>query len=421
MTRRHFLKGAAASIAALGTAASAGGVFRPARVRADATRTARVVIVGASFAGISLARALGGLSPSTDILLLDPEPFFLFAPAQLRYAFGLVAFDRIARAYSLLRSRGLTVIRSAAVAIDRDRRRVITAAGAVDYDYLALACGMRLAHEEIPGLAGAPDANLCPYDRGALLELRRRIAGFRGGHVLIATPNGPYTCPPAPYEYALMWAAHVRRRRLKARITLVDPRSRPTPGAIAEGLTRAMDAYGSVLAYEPFTQVRSVDARAGTAETEAGRLSYDLLSVIPPNRTMPFITAAGLGDPFVDVDPRTFRSSRDERIYALGDNADTPYAKTAHTAMESALVAAASIAGDLGVASPATILPTNVCYPMVAQDRALRIETHWALEEDTAGAFHVRVSGRHDDRARASYARLRRQWETRTLSTLFGP
>ena len=76
------------------------------------------------------------------------------------------------------------------------------------------------------------------------------------------------------------------------------------------------------------TQVRAVDPPARTAETEAGRLSYDVLSVIPPNRTMPFITDAGLGAPFVDVDPKSFRSTRDERIYAVGDNADTPYAKT---------------------------------------------------------------------------------------------
>jgi len=184
---------------------------------------------------------------------------------------------------------------------------------------------------------------------------------------------------------------------------------------------RAMEAYGDILTYEPFTQVRAVDPRARTAETEVGRLSYDVLSVIPPNRTMPFITDAGLGAPFVDVDPKSFRSTRDERIYAVGDNADTPYAKTGYTAMDSARVAAQSIAGDLGVSAPVAALPANVCYPMVAPDRALHIETHWALEQDATGAVHVRVSGRHDDRARASYARLRREWETRTLSTLFGP
>ena len=378
--------------------------------------------MGASFAGISLARAVKRLVPSAEITLLEREAFFLFAPAQLRYLFGLVPFHEIARGYGALTSQGMPVIRSAVVAIDRDRRRVVTTEGAVDYDYLALTSGIRLAHEEVPGLAEQPEANLCPYDRVAtLVDLRRRIAAFRAGHVLIATPNGPYTCQPAPYEYALLWAAHIKRQRLKARVTLVDPRSRPTPPAIAEGLMRAMEAYGDILTYEPFTQVRAVDPRARTAETEVGRLSYDVLSVIPPNRTMPFITDAGLGALFVDVDPKSFRSTRDERIYAVGDNADTPYAKTGYTAMDSARVAAGSIAGDLGVSAPAAALPANVCYPMVAPDRALHIETHWALEQDATGAVHVRVSGRHDDRARASYARLRREWETRTLSTLFGP
>ena len=108
-------------------------------------------------------------------------------------------------------------------------------------------------------------------------------------------------------------------------------------------------------------------------------------------------------------------------VLPLGDNADTPYAKTAYTAMDAALVAAASIASDLGIRVPAPALPSNRCYPMVAPDRALLIETHWAVEEDAAGAIHVRVSGRHDDRARVSYARLRRQWETHTVSALFGP
>jgi NADPH-dependent 2,4-dienoyl-CoA reductase/sulfur reductase-like enzyme len=182
-----------------------------------------------------------------------------------------------------------------------------------------------------------------------------------------------------------------------------------------------MDAHASVLRYEPFTQVRSVDPVARTAETEAGRLSYDVLSVIPPNKTMSFIADAGLGAPFVEVESKTFRSTRDERIYALGDNADTPFAKTAYTAMDSARVAAASIASALGIKPRAVGLPANVCYPLVAPDRALFIETHWALEQDATGNIHVRVSGRHDDRAKASYARLRRQWEARTLSTLFGP
>jgi NADPH-dependent 2,4-dienoyl-CoA reductase/sulfur reductase-like enzyme len=298
---------------------------------------------------------------------------------------------------------------------------VVTADASIEYDYLALATGMRLAHEEIPGLAERPEANLCPFERAAGLDrLRRRIETFTGGHVLVATPIDPYTCPPAPYEYALAWAAHITRRRLKARVTLIEPRSRPTPAAIAEGLMRAMEAYDGALAYEPFTQVRAIDPVAGVAETEVGRLQYDLLSVIPPHRAMPFIADAGLGAAFAEVDPSTFRSTRDERIYAVGDTADTPYAKTGYTAMDSARVAAAAIARELGLRVPAAPVPANMCYPIVAPDRALLIETQWALEQDQFGATHVKVTGRHDNRARASHARLRRRWEARALSTLFG-
>jgi hypothetical protein len=56
----------------------------------------------------------------------------------------------------------------------------------------------------------------------------------------------------------------------------------------------------------------------------------------------------------------------------------------------------------------------------VAPDRALRIETHWAFEPDDMGAIRLRVSGTTDDQATVTYARRRREWETRALSTLFG-
>src|SRR5204862_4246432 len=119
---------------------------------------------------------------------------------------------------------------------------------------------------------------------------------------------------------------------------------------------------------------------------------------IPPNRTMPFITDAGLGAPFVDVDPKSFRSTRDERIYAVGDNADTPYAKTGYTAMDSARVAAGSIAGDLGVSAPAAALPANVCYPLAAPERGLQRQPNWAREQDATRTRAVTASGRQHDR-----------------------
>jgi sulfide dehydrogenase [flavocytochrome c] flavoprotein subunit len=315
------------------------------------------------------------------------------------------------------------VVHATVTALGRDRREVVTAQGRVAYDWLLITTGLRLAVEEIPGLPEAPGVNLCPYDVDAsLLELRRRIAAFRGGHVVIGTPEGPYKCPPAPYEYALLWARHLKAHRLRGRVTLIDSRSRPTPLSLAPGLLQAMTAHRDILTYEPFTRVLSVNPTGGTVDTEVGRLRFDFLSLVPPNRASRFLADAGLGDPYVEIDAQTFRSLADERIYAVGDVADTPYARTAFTAVSSGRIAAQSIARALGAPATATRPPQNVCFPQVTATGALRIETTWIHESGTDGAPHVRATGTVDNRATPDSLRRRHDWEAIVLNDLFpGP
>jgi NADPH-dependent 2,4-dienoyl-CoA reductase/sulfur reductase-like enzyme len=306
------------------------------------------------------------------------------------------------------------------VAVERDHRRVVTADGRIEYDHLLLATGLRMAYEDVPGLGPDGDPSLGPYDAGAsLLELRRRIAAFRGGHVVVSPPQSLYKCQPAPYEYALLWAEQIRRRGLRGTVTLVEPRARP-PAALAPGLVRAMEASRPVLRYEPFTRLLSVDRAARRVETEAGTLPFDLLSVIPPHRVVPVVAGADLGAPLVDVDPRTFRTTRDEAVSAVGDTADTPYAKTAHVAVLSGRAAGHHIARAWGAAVPEPPVPHNVCFPMVSATRALRLGTDWYFEPDAAGVPQVKVAGSADNVASAANLRLRREWEAALLGELFG-
>jgi sulfide dehydrogenase [flavocytochrome c] flavoprotein subunit len=413
-------------VAAFGALGSGRAAAWSRRARSDLlgrSRGRRLVVVGASFGGITAALTVKRLVPDADVVLLEQAPYFVFAPAALQYLFGLIPLDRIVRGYGGIEAGGLRTVHTTVVAVERDRRQLVTTDGRLDYDQLLLATGLRLAYEDVPGLAERPDVNLCPYDMGApLLELRRRIGAFRGGHVVVSTPQSLYKCAPAPYEYALLWAEHLRRRRLKGRVTLVESRSRP-PVALAPGLLRAIEAHKAVLAYEPFTRVLAVDSAAGVVETEAGKLRFDLLSVVPPNTTVPFVAEAELGEVLVDVDPRTFRSPRDERIYALGDTADTPYAKTAHTAAMSGRIAGHHIARALdarvGDGGPHPGAPNNVCFPMVATDRALRLGMDWYFERDEAGVSQVKVAGSADNEASARNLRLREEWQERLLREMF--
>jgi hypothetical protein len=183
---------------------------------------------------------------------------------------------------------------------------------------------------------------------------------------------------------------------------------------------RAIEAHKGVLTYEPFTRVLAVDPAARRVETEAGRLAFDFLSLIPPHRVVPFVAEADLGAPLVDVDPLTFRSATDERVYAVGDTADSPYARTAHTAVTAGRLAGGQIARVLGARVADVRAPQNVCYPMVSRDRALRLGQDWYFERDEAGVTQVKVAGTADNAATAGNLRLRREWQACQLAELIG-
>ncbi len=380
----------------------------------------RLVILGASFGGVNTALTVKKLSPDAQVVLLDKAPFFMSCPATLEYLFGMVSLDRITRGYASLQERGLNFVRTTILAVDRDKRRVVSADGTLDYDYLLVATGVRMAYEDVPGLVERPGANLCVYDKGSpLIDLHHRIAAFRGGHVVVSIPIGPYKCPPGPYEYALLWADYIKKKGLKGKVTIVDPRPKPIPAPLAPGFLKAMEANKDVLTYYPHTRLLRVGPEDRTVETEAGKLTFDLLSVIPPNKTMPFLVEAGLGDPFIDVNPRTFRSTKDERIYALGDNADTPFTKSAFCATTSARVAGHHIAQALGAKIGDPGAPSNICWPLVSMDSAMMISVNWSYEKDKDGNTQVKSEGTTDNDAKASYLHARRGWEMGLLQEMF--
>jgi len=423
LNRRDFLKLAGVGAALVGaspTRAALASVQHSIPELMGKPKGKRLVILGASFGGINAALTVKRLLPDTQVVLLDKAPFFISCPATLEYLFGMVSLDTITRGYTSLHERGLEFVRTTILALDRDKKMVVCADGTVDYDYLLVATGVRMAYEDVPGLTERPRANLCLYDKGSpLIDLHHRIAAFQGGDVVVSIPNGPYKCPPGPYEYALLWADYIKKKRLKGKVTMVDPRPKPIPPALAPGFLKAMEANKDVLTYHPHTRLLRVGPEDRTVETEAGKLRYDVLSVIPPNKTMPFLVEAGLGDPFTEVNPQTFRSTKDETIYALGDNADTPFTKSAFCATTSAKIAGRHIAKVLGAKIGEPGAPSSICWPLVSMDSAMMISVTWSYEKDKEGNIQAKSEGTTDNEAKPSYLHARRGWEMGLLQQMF--
>lgn len=422
LTRREFLR--ATSVGA-GAAATLGGVTlgRPTRGLAQVLPRPggrRLVVVGAGFGGIFAGLTVKRLLPDAEVVLLERAPFFISCPATLEYLFGFNSLDQITFGYSPLIARGLKVIRTEVLALEPDRKRVVTGPGAIEYDHLLIATGIRLAAEEIPGLAEAYHLNANIYDKGTpIVDARHRIDAFRGGTVVLNAPAVPYKCPPGPYEYALLWAEHIKKRNLSARVVLLDAKPEPLPAPNKQAFLDAMAARKDVLEYRPQTKVTAVDAGRKVVRTDAGDVAFDFLSIIPPNRAATFIQQAGLGPAYAEVDPVTFRSTKDPFVYAVGDAAQTPYAKSAYTAAVSGKIVGTYLARAMGaqVADPGP--PHNICYPYVESDKAILTRADWSYETRD-GKVEVKTRISVDNTPKPAFAQIRKEWEKGLWREMFG-
>ena len=136
------------------------------------SQRSRVVIVGAGFAGLTVAKRLA--KASADITLIDRQNHHLFQPLLYQVAkAGLSPADIAWPIRSLVRrQRNTHVLLSAVTDVDREREHVIMDGRIIAYDVLVLATGAThgyFGHDSwathAPGLKTVDDAT----------EIRRRL------------------------------------------------------------------------------------------------------------------------------------------------------------------------------------------------------------------------------------------------------
>ncbi|MER3466841.1 MAG: FAD-dependent oxidoreductase, partial [Armatimonadota bacterium] len=103
----------------------------------------RVVIIGGGFGGLSAAKVLQG--SDYDVTLLDERNYHLFQPLLYQVAIGQLSPADISHPLrSVLRKgKNVRVVLTRALDVDLDKREVLTQDGAVPYDYLIVATGVR--------------------------------------------------------------------------------------------------------------------------------------------------------------------------------------------------------------------------------------------------------------------------------------
>ena len=392
-TRRNFLAVALAACAAPLFAQEPPALLPAAKGR-------RVVVVGGGWGGLSAARHLRALAPELEVVLLERNPAFFSMPLSNKWLAGLVDEKLLTHDYrAAAQAFGYAFLQAEVTAIDRDQRRLRTARGTLDYDWLVLAVGIRHDYaawfgDDRRAIDEARARFACAWTPGGEFRaLQARLDNFKGGDLVMTIPPPPYRCQLAPYERALVIAHLFKSRAVPGRLTLLDPN--PPPQRFADVFE---EQYKGQIQVVPHARVKSVDPFAKTIATEFDDIRFDEAILMPPQQAGELAWQAGLigrdaaGKPsgWAAQEPLHLHALGDERIFLVGDLIDRAsplfghYPKSGHLAAHLGRIAAQEIAARARGVAPEALLPESRCFVTTRMEpqESMRVDTQYRVRGD---------------------------------------
>ena len=199
---------------------------------------AHVVVVGAGISGMPTAYDLRKqLGSGHEVTLIGDSEYFQFTPSNPWVAVGWRTPDDVrVPIRPNVERKGIQFHSQPLTRLEPEANRVTLADGrALDYDYLVIATGPRLAFEEVPGLG--PEAHshsVCTTSHAE--HAARAYDEFlkNPGPVVIGAAQGASCFGPA-YEFAMIVDADLRKRKLRDRVPMTFVTSEPYVGHLGLG------------------------------------------------------------------------------------------------------------------------------------------------------------------------------------------
>ena len=321
-----------------------------------------VVIVGGGAAGVSVASSILGRSPDVNIAIIDPAETHYYQPGWTLVGGGVFSAKSTVKTMASVIPDKVKWIKAAVAGFEPDSNHVILeGCEAVKYEKLIVCPGIKLNWGAIDGLIETLGQNgvtsnyrfdLAPYTWELVNNLQK-------GKAVFTQPPMPIKCAGAPQKAMYLSADHWFKSGILNQIEIDFFNA----GAVLFGIKEYVPAlmeyvkkYQANLHFQHrLTKVDGFTKRAwflktnadGTVETV--ETDFDILHVVPPQQAPDFIRASKLVDEngWIDVNPDTLQHKKYPNIYALGDAANSPNAKTAAAARKQAPVVATNLLFDL--------------------------------------------------------------------------
>jgi len=395
--RRKFIK-----LMAIGAGVTATGIGALTPYRAEAVSTsARIVIVGAGAAGVSIANRLARETKGASITIIDRRELHTYQPGLTLVATGIWKPTKVVDSNAHYIPKSVSWIKETVTEFAPETNQVVTDTGQrVAYDYLMVATGLHLDFDAIEGMhAGLIGEHgiACVYDTPVnATRSWNAISRFtdEGGVGIFTRPPGAIKCAGAPLKIAMLTEHQLREKgnRERAQLSYTAP---------ATGLFSQPDINTFLKEHLPErgfdvnwnTRLTAIDAPAKratfqTAEGEA-QISYDFIHVVPPMRAPDALKNSMLASqsgPFaqagwLEVNKHSLQHIRFSNVFGAGDCVGTPIGKTAASVKAQVPVAVHNLLQVIqGKAADAAYNGYTSCPLVTEKGEAMLVEFDYDLQ-----------------------------------------
>jgi len=301
----------------------------------------QLLILGAGTSGTMMANHLRKRLPRKDwqMTVIDRLDRHLYQPGLLFLPFGIYSESQIVRPTARFLPTGVELVKDEIAKICPSENRVECKSGdSYAFDVMILATGCRIAPEETQGMleSGWQTDIFDFYTLDGAKKLRDRLAGWKGGKLVVHINEMPIKCPVAPLEFCFLadWHFHKRGMRSAVDITYVTPLSGAfTKPEAARTLGHLLQDKGIQLVTD--FSVERIDSTNRKLICYDGReVPYDVLVTTPTNMGDEVVRRSSMGDDldFVATHKHTLQSIKYPNIFVVGDATNLPASKAGSVA-----------------------------------------------------------------------------------------
>jgi sulfide:quinone oxidoreductase len=233
---------------------------------------AHIVILGAGIGGMPMAYEMRELARAGDkITVISNNPKFHFVPSNPWVAVDWRKRDDIEIELApVLAKKKIDFIGVGAKRVHPEKNQVELDDGRnIDYDYLVIATGPKLAFDEVEGLGpNGHTQSICHVDHAVEAEKGWQEFVKNPGHIVVGAVQGASCYGPA-YEFAMIMDTDLRRRKIRDKVPMTFVTAEPYVGHL--GLGGVGDSKGLLESVMRDRHIKWI-CNAKTTKVEAGKM-----------------------------------------------------------------------------------------------------------------------------------------------------